>query len=62
MLLQRCEEKVALRVSGSTRDVIDVSVHRLHVLGELSPDLLVYSPLLVSNFLQGSTQPHAESA
>eukprot|EP00975_Prorocentrum_lima_P009129 1944968-Prorocentrum_lima.AAC.1 len=64
-------------VSGSTLDVINVSgdeadmlraeatvviVHRLHALGDLSPNLFVCDPLLVPNFSQGSTQPHTESA
>eukprot|EP00975_Prorocentrum_lima_P071609 12938675-Prorocentrum_lima.AAC.1 len=50
VLLQRCEEKVAIVVDGSTdklwTETTMVLVHRLHVIGDLTPNLLVCDPLL----------------
>eukprot|EP00975_Prorocentrum_lima_P029742 6242398-Prorocentrum_lima.AAC.1 len=64
-------------IRGSTLSVINVSrdeadkvwteatmirVHGFHALGELSPNLLVSDPLLITNLFEGSAQSHAESA
>eukprot|EP00975_Prorocentrum_lima_P028676 6025583-Prorocentrum_lima.AAC.1 len=36
--------------------------HRLRMLVELPPNLLVGDPLLVTNLFEGPAQPHAEGA